>query len=200
MLVNKLVIVSVVWGLKYSNMTISLAIVHNVYAFGLCCFLNWSWKFRHSHILNISWLWPWLLRCSNPRFSCHTSLVPCLWIFSHVSNIFPTFPPSPRFFRRTFPPRFTVPSSVWISPPPELNTSDRWDWTRGDVSSKDKLCDQPLVQDLYEYLRVEVRESTIRSDTCYQSGIGGMMKLEDLCWDCRYLILEFQKWSIAWWW
>lgn len=118
-----------------------------------------------------------------------------------IFHMFPIFfPPShhlPGFFGGHFHHGSPYPAQFEY-PPPELNTSDRWDWTRGDVSSKDKLCDQPLVQDLYEYLRVEVRESTIRSDTCYQSGIGGMMKLEDLCWDCRYLILEFQKWSIAW--
>ena len=161
------------------------------------------------------------MRCSNPHFSCHTSLAPwkmCqlfhLNFESHEKScrghslsgsIFPRnlqqdllngpldlsynnssnllrgplarshslfdgilFPPSRRFFRRTFPPRFTVHSSVSKNPPPPMGLDD---WTRGDVSSKDKLCDQPLVPDLYEYLRVEVRESTIKSDACYQLGI-----------------------------
>lgn len=34
----------------------------------------------------------------------------------------------------------------------------------GDVSTREKLCNQPLVPDLYEELRVEVRKSRMNSD------------------------------------
>eukprot|EP00434_Breviolum_minutum_P015395 symbB.v1.2.013565.t1/scaffold963.1/size148485/5 len=69
-----------------------------------------------------------------------------------------------------------------------------------DVSSKDKLCDQPLVQDLYEYLRVEVRESTIRSD---MDGLFARRKLEagELCsWynglRCTHEEVDGREWRL----
>ena len=189
MLVNRLVIVSVVWGLKYSNMTISfwsnstqLIRVPFVLLFVELKVPSWSYPEHFLALAVVGALQQSTFLLSYLLGTLPVIFFTCFHNFSHLPTISQVF--SEDISTTVHRAQLSLKKSV----PPELNTSERWDWTRGDVSSKDKLCDQPLVQDLYEYLRVEVRESTIRSDTCYQSGIGGclevrarMMKLEDLC-------------------